>query len=134
MGKYFEEFKVGDEFVTAARTLTEADLVRFAAFTGDYAANEFLGLVIASGLVNRLGLIEGTIRAFMGLTWHFIAPVSVGDTLSSRFTVSRTEAKPNLGGGLVFFEAKIVNARGEIVQEGEWVALLASRNSSGVGY
>jgi 3-hydroxybutyryl-CoA dehydratase len=34
--KYFEEIQVGDVDVTRARTITEADIVNFAAFSGDW--------------------------------------------------------------------------------------------------
>ena len=35
-GKYFEDWKVGEEFETGHRTLTEADVVIFAGLSGDY--------------------------------------------------------------------------------------------------
>jgi len=35
-GRYFEEFTVGERFVTQGRTVTETDIVAFAALTGDY--------------------------------------------------------------------------------------------------
>ena len=35
-GKYFDEFVVGDEFITPSRTITETDVVMFAAMSGDY--------------------------------------------------------------------------------------------------
>lgn len=34
--RYFEDFKVEDVEVTRARTVTEADIVNFAAFSGDW--------------------------------------------------------------------------------------------------
>jgi len=33
---FYEDFVVGDEFVTPARTVTEADVTMFAALSGDY--------------------------------------------------------------------------------------------------
>ena len=38
---FFEDYAIGDEFVTPGRTVTEADVVMFAALTGDY--NRVLG-------------------------------------------------------------------------------------------
>src|SRR6185437_17054023 len=35
-GKYFEDFHVGDEFVTPARTITSTDIVNFACISGDH--------------------------------------------------------------------------------------------------
>lgn len=36
MGKYFEEFKIGEEFISPGRTVTESDIVSFAGLSGDY--------------------------------------------------------------------------------------------------
>ncbi len=35
-GKYFEDFEVGDELVTPARTITSTDIVNFACLSGDF--------------------------------------------------------------------------------------------------
>ena len=35
-GLYFEEFSLGHKFVTAGRTVTEADVVSFAGLSGDF--------------------------------------------------------------------------------------------------
>ena len=35
-GQYFEQFEIGQKLVTAARTITEADIVNFAGMTGDF--------------------------------------------------------------------------------------------------
>lgn len=34
-GKFYEELEIGDEFTTPARTITESDIVMYAALTGD---------------------------------------------------------------------------------------------------
>ncbi len=34
--KYFDEFVLGEEFITPTRTMTETDVVMFAAMSGDY--------------------------------------------------------------------------------------------------
>ena len=33
--KYFEDFQVGDQFVSPARTITSTDIVNFAGLSGD---------------------------------------------------------------------------------------------------
>lgn len=104
-GKYFEEFVVGDTLTSPGRTITETDVMLFAGLSGDYnelhtntefsagtpfgqrIAHGLLGLSIASGLVGRLGLIEGTAIAFTGLEWRFKAPVFIGDTIHVRAQV-----------------------------------------------
>lgn len=35
-GKFFEDWKVGDEIETGARTVTETDIVLFAGLSGDH--------------------------------------------------------------------------------------------------
>jgi len=35
-GKYFADFQVGTELVSAGRTITEADIVQFGTLTGDF--------------------------------------------------------------------------------------------------
>jgi 3-hydroxybutyryl-CoA dehydratase len=144
-GLYFEEFAVGDEEETPARTVTEADVVQFAALSGDYnqlhtdaefakttpfgqrIAHGLLGLSIASGLAARAGFIEGTALAFTGLTWKFKKPVLLGDTIRLRTKVSKVRAMPRLGGGIVEFDVRVLNQRDETVQQGEWTMLMKSR-------
>ncbi|MDA8408522.1 MAG: MaoC/PaaZ C-terminal domain-containing protein, partial [Deltaproteobacteria bacterium] len=33
---YFEDYEIGETFITPARTITETDIVMFAALTGDW--------------------------------------------------------------------------------------------------
>jgi acyl dehydratase len=35
-GKYFDDWVIGEEYVSPSRTLTETDVVIFAAMSGDY--------------------------------------------------------------------------------------------------
>ncbi|MDW7673364.1 MAG: MaoC/PaaZ C-terminal domain-containing protein [Bacillota bacterium] len=69
--KYFEDINVGDVFISPGRTITEADVVNFAALSGDYnqlhtdaehcksnmfgqrIAHGLLGVAIAGGLKSR---------------------------------------------------------------------------------
>jgi hypothetical protein len=37
---------------------------------------------------------------------------------------------PRLGGGLVVFEAFVINQEGKIVQKGEWHLLIASKETA----
>jgi 3-hydroxybutyryl-CoA dehydratase len=144
-GMYYEEFEVGIEIATAARTITEADIVNFAALTGDYnqlhtdavyaartpygrrIAHGALVLSYVLGLAVRQGFIEGTTLAFRELSWKFSAPVFIGDTIHLEVEVTETKPMKRLGGGLVVLNARVVNQSGETVQRGEWRALMASR-------
>jgi 3-hydroxybutyryl-CoA dehydratase len=144
-GLYFEEFSIGDSITTLARTITETDVVAFAALSGDWTsihtdaefakgtmfgervAHGLLGLSIATGLAVRSGFIEGTVLAFRELAWKFSNPIKIGDTIHVRATVSETKALPRLGGGSVTFDVEIINQRGQITQRGTWNMLVKAR-------
>ncbi len=144
-GHYFEEFEIGDVVESAARTVTETDVMIFAGLSGDYnqlhtddefakgtpfgerIAHGLLVLSIVSGLASRLGFIEGTVLAFRGLEWKFSAPVKFGDTVRARFEVSEKKEMPRLGGGAVTLKVTVLNQRDETVQKGTWTALIRSR-------
>jgi 3-hydroxybutyryl-CoA dehydratase len=143
-GRYFEEFEIGDQIKTAARTVTETDVVLFAGLSGDYnqlhtdaefaretlfgerIAHGLLGLSIASGLASRLGFIEGTVEAFTGLEWKFRAPIRIGDTIRVHSEVLRKKEMPRLGGGFVVLDVAVLNQRDETVQKGTWTVLVKS--------
>ena len=36
VGLYWEDWEIGKEYVSASRTITEADIVHFAGISGDY--------------------------------------------------------------------------------------------------
>jgi len=144
-GLYFEEMNESLEMTSPGRTVTETDVVLFSGLSGDYnqlhtdaeyargtrfgqrIAHGLLGLAIASGLASRLGFIEGTAIAFMGLEWKFKMPVMIGDTIRMTARVLRKREVRRLGGGLVVFGVKVLNQHSETVQEGEWTVLVKSR-------
>jgi 3-hydroxybutyryl-CoA dehydratase len=146
-GLYFEEYNVGDTATSAARTVTETDIVNFAALSGDWnpihvdaeyaksgmfgerIAHGLLGLSIASGLAIQLGFMEETVIAFMGLDWKFRAPVKIGDTIRVHATVGEKKAMARLGGGIVTFTVEVTNQREEVCQKGTWTMLVKSKPS-----
>ncbi len=143
-GRYFEEFEIGEGIETAARTITETDVVLFAGLSGDYnplhtdaefakgtlfgerIAHGLLGLSIASGLASRLGFVEGTTEAFTALEWKFRATIKIGDTIHVRAKVRQKKEMPRLGGGFITFDVRLLNQRDETVQKGTWTVLIKS--------
>lgn len=140
---YFEDIKIGDGIETPGQTLTETDMIRYAALTGEWDARftdavaartsesgtrvlpELLALCISSGLGWRGPQPLLAILAFMGFEWQFLRPLRIGDTIRSR---SRTLAKRSVKDGGVIVEGReIVNQRGEVVQSGKLTLLLAKR-------
>src|SRR3970282_742931 len=102
-GLYWEEWEIGAEFETAARTVTETDIVMFAALSGDYnplhtneeyckktqfgtrIAHGPLVYAIAAGLLFQLHLYDDTLIAFLGLDrLTFTHPVKAVDMIHSR--------------------------------------------------
>ncbi len=144
-GLYFEEYALGQTFVTRGRTITEADIVAFGTLTGDFnpmhmdaeymkghmfgqrVAHGMLSLSYAVGQAYQLGFMEKTVIAFRSLEMKFIQPVFIGDTLTVELTVVDLKPAERLGGGVVTVEVKILNQRGEIVQKGTWVTLVMRR-------
>jgi len=137
-GKFFDEFNLGEEYVTPSRTLTEADVVMFAAMSGDYnelhtsetfgKSNQFgrriahglLGLAVSHGLFFRLGLVEGTAIAFLGIeSWKFEAPIFFGDTIRVRLKVAeKTPSKSKPDRGVVRFFFQVIKEDGTVTQSG----------------
>jgi acyl dehydratase len=101
--EYFEDCQIGEKGVTPGRTITETDVVMFAAFTGDWyqlhtnvefakasvfgerIAHGLLALVVGNGLIFRLGeyalLPQSTIAITSLEKVRFVAPTKIGDTL-----------------------------------------------------
>lgn len=144
-GLYFEEFEIGKTVVTSGRTVTETDVVNFAALSGDYnqihtdveftqstpfgqrIAHGLLVLSIASGLIAQSGLIEGTVIAFRELSWKFTKPVFFGDTVHVTAEVTGLKPLPRLGGGVVILQVSVINQREEVTARGEWHALMTGK-------
>lgn len=147
-GLYFEEFAVGHSITSVGRTVTEADVVAFAALSGDWnsihtdaefatghpfgqrVAHGLLCMSIASGLAMRLGFLEETALAFREIgDWKFSLPVFIGDTIRVRATVTDTKPMRRLGGGLVNLKVEILNQDDKVVQRGTWGVLVKSQEA-----
>lgn len=128
--QYLEDFQVGDKTVTRGRTVTEADIVNFAAFSGDWyplhtniefakktpfgerIAHGMLVLSVASGL---MPLYDMAIVAFYGMDKvRFMAPTKIGDTIHVELEVADKQDKGELG-GVVSLKQSIKNQGGEDV-------------------
>ena len=145
-GLYFEEFEVGQIYVSTARTITEGDIVTFAGLSGDYnqihtdveyckqtpfgrrIAHGLLITSIASGLLNLSGLIEGTVIAFREIeSWKFTKPVFIGDTIHVSSVITKTKAFKRLNSGAVDLELSVLNQSDEVVMKGIFKVLIASK-------
>jgi acyl dehydratase len=147
-GLFFDEFEEGYSVVSPGRTITEHDVCTFAGLSGDYnplhtdaefsrdtmfgerIAHGMLGLSAATGLASRLGFLEGTAMAFLGLDWKFRNPILLGDTIRAVVQVSKKRHMPAMGGGVVTFDVRVVNQNDEVVQKGKWNILIKDRSES----
>lgn len=137
-GKFFDDWVVGEEYVTPSRTMTETDVVMFAGMSGDYnelhTSEEFmkdsqfgrrivhglLGLAVSHGLLFRTGFLEGTAIAFLGIeSWNFQAPIFFGDTIRIKIKVAEktpSRSKPDRGVVKLFLE--VIKQDETVVQSG----------------
>src|SRR5215510_9113410 len=133
MGQYFEDFEVGHESNSAGRTITETDIVNFAALTGDWneihtnkesaargpfrqrIAHGALVFSVATGLSVRLGQTNDTVIAFYGLDrLRFVKPTFIGDTIRVRQRVEEKKERDEHG-GIVTMLNEVTNQRDEVV-------------------
>ena|ERR1035437_2372766 len=143
MGLYWEEWEIGAEFVSPARTVTETDMVMFTGLSGDYnplhvneeycKQTQFGGRIvqgplvysIAAGLVFQLHLYDHTLIAFLGFdSLKFTKPVKPDDTIHVELKVLEKRETSNSDRGVMKRQLKVVNQRGEVVQEGIQAFLL----------
>jgi len=144
----FEDLNLGDEWQSPARTVTEADVVAFAGLSGDFnplhvdheaaragsfgrpVAHGLLGLAIVSGLGSTAPRVA-TI-AFLAIDeWAFLRPIAIGDTVHVLSRVESVTPKARGRRALVVWRRRLVNQRGETVQEGRTRTLVLGRAAAG---
>jgi acyl dehydratase len=138
MDRYYEDLAVGEEYESPGRTITETDLVNFAALSGDWSAvhtdeeycrnspyktriaHGLLGLALTEGLKQRIPEFV-SVRYMASLYWNykFTGPILIGDTLRIRVKVASKRETKKPGRGIVVEYVTMRNQRNEVVQEGE---------------
>ncbi|MBS1882693.1 MAG: MaoC family dehydratase [Actinobacteria bacterium] len=132
--RYFEDYRVGQRFVTGGRTLTNADIRLYMGATGtdhpNHCDEEYcrrhpvLEGVCAPGILT-LGLLDAattsSVSRFMAASMHYghdkiryLRPVYVGDTIHAEMEIVECADK-DAGWGLVKMDQRAVNQRGEDV-------------------
>lgn len=121
--KAVQGIQIGDRFVVT-RTITEADVLKFADVTRDYnpvhfeerfaKAKNFNGLIshglLAASLLTEIGGQIGWLATEMN--FKFKKPVYFGDTIRCALTITDIDKK-----GFARAEAKITNAQGIVAIE-----------------
>jgi len=137
VGLYWEEWEVGKSFTTAARTITETDVVNFAGISGDYnplhineeyckktqfgtrIAHGPLIYAVAAGLLFQLHLYDDTLIAFLGFeSLKFTKPVKINDTIYAKVTVTEVSETSKPDRGVMKRVLQVYNQHDEMVQEG----------------
>ena len=135
-GHYFEDFEVGMEFVSPARTITQTDIVNFACLSGDFnevhtnfeyckttkagepIAHGPLVYAIMGGLQYASWINDGTLLGLLQIdNWRMLESVKHGDTirLHSRVIKKTEVSKPTQG--VVTFERQCIKQDGTVAQE-----------------
>ena len=141
-GRTFDEFEIGEEIVSDARTVTEADVFNFACLSGDFhpehtdeeyakkgplgerIAHGLLIMSIATGLLNQTGAFEGTTIAVLEMRVRFIRAVKFGDTIRAiqKIVGKKETSKPDRG--ILTSQVAVLNQDDQTVLEADLVALL----------
>ncbi len=135
------DIEAGDYYLTAGVTVTETHVVNFAGVSGDHydihvddvAAQEagfpgriahgLLGLSLADGLKTRCPvLLKGL--ATLGWNWSFRAPLMIGDRIHVDIEVIGKRLTKRPDRGIATLRLKVLNQRGEVVQEGETLMMM----------
>lgn len=147
-GKYYEEFRVGEEHVSPGRTVTEADLVMYAGLSGDYnqlhtdeeyckrlgvfgkrIVHGLFALTLVEGLKSRIGHFEGTSLASMEWKWRFLKPLFIGDTVYTKWRISAKRETRKSDRGIITEFVQLVNQHDEVLGEGEHLVMMQKKNS-----
>ena len=151
MARYFEEFEQGELLISAGRTVTETDVVNFAALSADwnelhvneeFARKGYFGRRIAHGALTfsiSTGLATQTDRsqqpnliAFYGVDrLRFVKPVFLGDTIRLKQTVESLEPRDEKT-GIVNLAREVLN-QNEVVVLSYTAKLLVRRRPAGSG-
>src|SRR2546426_8644177 len=138
LDRWYDELEVGQSETYPGVTVTEAHIVNFASFSGDWnalhmddefarsgpfgqrIAHGFLTIVLMNG---RVPMAPGRVSAFYGIDkLRFTGPVFIGDTIHLDMTV---EAKHDRGpGGIVTFGQVVRKQSGEAVVKGQIKVLM----------
>lgn len=143
---FFEDLVEGQTFVSQARTVAEADVVGFAGLSGDFnpihldrestkngmfgerVAHGVLGLAMATGFLDSLGLFKESMGAMLSIDeWRFLAPVLINDTIHLRLTIESKRLTSKGDSGVVRRRLRIVNQNGTVVQDGVITVMILCR-------
>ncbi len=143
--RFFDDFSIGEKFVTQGVTIDQCDITAFAGFSGDYnplhtdeefgkttpfggrIAHGFATVSKMTGKFNQLGYWDGSVIAMLENGWSFFGPVRPGDTVHSKLTIGELVEWKTKDKGVVKIDFDIRNQRDETVITGFLKLLLRKR-------
>jgi acyl dehydratase len=141
-GLTYDQFELGDSYDSQGRTVTEADVVNFAGLSGDFnplhtdaefgtrtpfgerIAHGALVVSMATGMANWTGIFEGTTIALMEQVIRYKGVVLLGDTVHLELEVQEKKPTSKSDRGIVYFAARMINQRNEVVVDGVWTLMM----------
>jgi acyl dehydratase len=141
-GLTYDQFKLGASYHSQGRTITEADVVSFAGLSGDFnplhtdaefgkqtpfgerIAHGALVVSMATGMANWTGIFEGTTIALMEQVIRYKGVVLFGDTVHLELEVQEKKPTSKSDRGIVYFAARMINQRDEVVVDGVWTLMM----------
>ncbi len=144
-GKAFDEISQGETFGQRL-TISEHHLATACGLFGDFnplhsdavfaAASRFNGRILHGPFTSAMmsapvGMFfYGTAVAYLEHNCRFLAPVQIGDTIATTWTIDDCIAKPHHRGGIAVMSATAVNQRGVTVAEADGKILLLERTAA----
>jgi len=136
-----EELRVGNRWSSPWREITADDVADFANLTGDHdplhsddadlspfgkpVAHGLLGLSILAGLSTKHPRVA-TLALIAIADWQFEAPIFFGDSVQVVTEIESIE-KHGRRAGRVTWIRKLVNQNSNVIQQGRFVSLVATR-------
>jgi len=142
-GLYYEDFKVGDRFITQAKTITDGAItvmIGLGGYTIPIFTNEeyakttiFKGRIapgrmtifMMGGLEEQLGIFHETVIALIGIDKvRFKNPLRAGDTIKVEIEIINKRETKNPERGIVIHRETCLNQREEVILEEEATHLM----------
>lgn len=146
--RWFEDFALGQRFLSPSRTMTEATFLAFQAASGDnhpvhydveYCKARGMPGLLAHGFQTLIQtapgaglfpfLVEDSLVGFLEQSSRFLLPMYAGDTLYPALEVD--ELTPNRTTGVVGLASTVHNQNGKLILEGRQRFLLKKRPAQG---
>ena len=147
--KMFEDFEIGESYMTAGRTITETDIVMHAMHSGDFMPHhtdeEFaktqpikhriahgnLTFVVSTGLIFQAEEMNPNVMAYGYDKIRYPNPVYPGDTIKVEVKIADKKDHPkHKTHGLLTQTETTTNQRGETVAFVEHILYAKKRNPS----